>query len=400
MSSFAWLDFSDFDRRRTLEVIQRLSEHDTVDELGIGSVRDGISEVLFPATSVIHTRARYFFFIPWIYQRLEKRGVTGEKFGFEARKAELRLIEVLLASEDSDGTIGSRARQGLKILPSAIYWQALHRLGIRTFPGTRDRYHKTIDRFYATRKIALKNDDGELEDRFRDSNWDKRLPAPPEDFPTSASLALRAVEAEYLKERIIFSGPQTLYRHLVDSEKLVSDCEYPWEVAGFRQLPERIQNQLDHARNFSQTIHSASLVYNLILSRLEGYEDSVAEYSESLDQWADEHASREKAIREWNLSRFWEVAAAGGSRISPQTRLFVESWISLVRETHGKRLSSNLSAQRMIEDRERQLKRGQARVDSKRAREIWRGESGLRQLTYRWGIAHQTIVDIQSGLAN
>ncbi len=399
MSSFSWLDFSDFDRRRTLELIQRLSEHDTVDELGIGSVRDGISEVLFPGTSVIHTRARYFFFIPWIYQRLEKRAVTAERFGFEARKAELRLIEVLLESKDNAGTIGSRARQGLKILPSAIYWQALHRLGIRAFPGTRDRYHKTIDGFYATRRIALKNDDGELESRFRDSNWDKRLPTAPEMFPETASFTLRRMEAEYLRDRIIFSASRTLYRQLVDSNKPVSDCDFPWEIPALGKLPEHIQEQLLHARNFSQTIYSAAILYNLILSRLEKIEESVEEYTEALKGWSDDHGSRAKVIADWDLNRFWQVVAEGGSRISSHTRLFVDSWINLIRATGGRQLSSNTQAQRMIEDRERHLKRGQARVDSKRAREIWRGESGLRPLSYRWGTARQVIVDIQSALS-
>src|SRR5687768_6150777 len=112
VSSFAWLDFSDFERRRALEVIHRLAEHDTVDELGIGSVRDALSEILFPATSVIHTRARYFFFVPWIYLALEKARVPSERIASEAREAELKLIEVLLDSSDSDGTIGKRARQG------------------------------------------------------------------------------------------------------------------------------------------------------------------------------------------------------------------------------------------------------------------------------------------------
>ena len=46
-------------------------EHDTRDELGIGSVRDAFADTLFPGTSTITTRARYFLLVPWTYQRLE-----------------------------------------------------------------------------------------------------------------------------------------------------------------------------------------------------------------------------------------------------------------------------------------------------------------------------------------
>ncbi|HJP60616.1 MAG TPA: DUF6361 family protein, partial [Gemmatimonadaceae bacterium] len=218
-------------------MISRLAEHDTVDELGIGSVRDAISEILFPATSVIHTRARYFFFVPWIYLQLEDSRTSSEKIASAARKAEISLIEVLLASDDAEGTIGSRARQGLKILPSAIYWAALHRLGIRSFRGTRDRYHRSLDRFYANRVLARRNRDEELVERFRTSNWDQHLPAPARDFPNSASLRLRKVEAEYLRERIIFSAPKSLYRYLVESSDPVADADYPWEYPAFHELP-------------------------------------------------------------------------------------------------------------------------------------------------------------------
>ncbi len=36
-------------------------------------------DVLSPGTSTIHTRARYFFFIPWIYGPLEERRMASER---------------------------------------------------------------------------------------------------------------------------------------------------------------------------------------------------------------------------------------------------------------------------------------------------------------------------------
>jgi hypothetical protein len=60
VSQFAWLDFSEHERRKALDVIDLFRERDTRDELGIGTVRDALSDVLFPGTSTIQTRARYF----------------------------------------------------------------------------------------------------------------------------------------------------------------------------------------------------------------------------------------------------------------------------------------------------------------------------------------------------
>ncbi len=39
----AWLDYSERDRKRALDVVGLLREPSTVDELGLGPVRDGMS---------------------------------------------------------------------------------------------------------------------------------------------------------------------------------------------------------------------------------------------------------------------------------------------------------------------------------------------------------------------
>jgi hypothetical protein len=52
------------------------------------------------------------------------------------------------------------------------------------------------------------------------------------------------------------------------------------------------------------------------------------------------------------------------------------------------------TARSLIIDRECQLKRGQARVKGGRALESWGGDSGSRQLDYRWRIAKQMILDV------
>jgi hypothetical protein len=57
MSTFVWLDYSEGERRKMLDVVDLFREHDTRDELGIGSVRDAFADMLFPGTSTIMTRA-------------------------------------------------------------------------------------------------------------------------------------------------------------------------------------------------------------------------------------------------------------------------------------------------------------------------------------------------------
>jgi len=48
-------------------VLALLKEPGTLDELGIGQVRDAFADVLFPGFSTIQTHARYFLAIPRIF---------------------------------------------------------------------------------------------------------------------------------------------------------------------------------------------------------------------------------------------------------------------------------------------------------------------------------------------
>ncbi|MBD2450079.1 hypothetical protein H6G76_23540 [Nostoc sp. FACHB-152] len=43
-SSFSWLDYSEQDKRKMLDVISLFNEKTTRDELGVGSVRDALAE--------------------------------------------------------------------------------------------------------------------------------------------------------------------------------------------------------------------------------------------------------------------------------------------------------------------------------------------------------------------
>ena len=69
-STFAWLDYSESDRRKALDVVDLFREQDMRDELGIGTVRDTIADSLFPGISTIQIRASYLLFILLLYQAL------------------------------------------------------------------------------------------------------------------------------------------------------------------------------------------------------------------------------------------------------------------------------------------------------------------------------------------
>src|SRR5688572_25976446 len=182
MSSFAWLDFSESDRQKALDVIDLFREKGTVDELGLGTIRDAIADLLFPGTSTIMTRARYYLFIPWIYQRHESRKTPSNEIAHAARRDEYQLIEALAKGGDKRGVIGIDSRGALKRLPSTIYWMGLGTWGIRRYPKSLDQYHRAHDSFF-TRRDVLRGDDQHVISGGQLHRWDPALPPPPQGFP-------------------------------------------------------------------------------------------------------------------------------------------------------------------------------------------------------------------------
>jgi hypothetical protein len=72
-STFTWLNYSEHERRKMLDVIDLFGEKTTPDELGLGGVRDAVADLLFPGTTTIQTVAKYFLLVPCMYMDLERK---------------------------------------------------------------------------------------------------------------------------------------------------------------------------------------------------------------------------------------------------------------------------------------------------------------------------------------
>lgn len=401
MSAFVWLDYSERERRRMLDVVDAFREHDTRDELGIGSVRDAFADLLFPGTSTIMTRARYFLLVPWTYQRLEKLRIGSADIAARARKAELNLIQPIEDSDDNDGNIGKVAKTALKRLPSSVYWQGLSVWGIRAFTGAQVQYHRSVDAYYAQsakQRGRVAERDAENDDLVS-PNWHAGLVEAPNDFPVRCSLSLARHEAEYLAERIRLSPgcAGSLLAALVAQPQHDVDVTFAWEHPHFARLPLKLREILDHAHNFSDVMHGAPLLYNLMLAEQAGRKDGVTKYLQNLSEWAEMIANRKDVLTKWNRTQFWETVFSVNPRITAPTRNFVNGWWDFALEL-GVRVCATPAVRMFIRDREHRLKKVLARIDNPRAQELWNGDSGTAQLDFRWNISQKLLSDIFEGL--
>jgi hypothetical protein len=384
MSSFAWLDFAESDRKRALDVIDLFREKGTVDELGIGTVRDAIADILFPGTSTIMTRARYYLFVPWTYLRMEAKKVPSSEIALKARADEIKVIKALVAAGESKGVIGIDAGDSLKRLPSEIYWQGLAILGIRRSGLSRANYHRALDRFYRDGGQSIRGEDGHVIVGGIRRNWDSGLPKAPEGFPGEASLALTEEEAVYLRERIVQSAPSSVFAYMANHPVDVSEVDVPWEHPRAAQMPPKPKADLAYAENFSLVMHGAALTFNLMLAEKSGDDVREGGYTDSLAEWASKVEDYGDRLAAWDRTAFWLWVTHQGARIPTQTKAFAEEWISRVLKLGPAAISKNESVRSLIRIREINLKGELARLKSQRALENWGGASSAEPLDFRW----------------
>ena len=186
VSTFAWIDHSEKQRRQMLEAIDLFREKDTRDELGIAGIRDTFSDMLFPGTGALQTRARYFFFVAWMYLDFAAKRISSAEIARRSRAFEISLIDRLADSADPVGTIGIQARASLQRVPSSIYWNGLKLPRIYQLSGSQADYQRSLDLRAAAAATTRKNDDGEVEGGVARA-WHAGLPTGPAGFPSDGS---------------------------------------------------------------------------------------------------------------------------------------------------------------------------------------------------------------------
>lgn len=385
-SQLAWLDFSERERRQTLDVIDRFQEEDTRDELGIGVIRDAFADHFFPGTSTIQTRLRYFLFVPWILQQLEASHTSTADIKRRSRNRQGRLCNSLIDGGEEVGVIGYRAGINVQRLPSNVYWNGLRQWGILRFSGSEAEYQRGLDGYYLRHRDAICTDDGEPVSGSAASHWDAYLPVAPADLLNATTFALSSAEATYITERIQFLWRGSLLSQIIDLNEMIDDASrFPWEQVSPDVLDDATATALMHARNFSEAMHGAALYYNLMLAEESNREGLNDTYHEKLALWWDDLCGREHDYSQWDQPALWTFLDSIGVRVPVLTRDFVDGWLHLIDEpTQLNGLLASRAARQLIKLREAKLKGPRARLGNASALERWSGKSGTTQLDYRW----------------
>lgn len=377
------------------DIIRLFSDRESRDELGLGQIRDALSDALFPGTSTLLTRARYLLFVPWAYQKAAGRPNPSA----DADRAERDVIHALKASGDYAGLLGMQAGEALKNLPSLIYWSML-------------RHYRILADESLSRADVLRFDgmptgaaDLGVAAPARFSAWSSELPPAPEGFPKTIpdGFRLSADEAGWLRDRILNEAPGTLFAHFAIGQPS-RESFAPWADPAIHGLGGDATQVLSDARAFSALMHGAQLIYNLLLA--EEYEDAgydrvtepASRFREQVAEWGAELPSLVD-LNTWNLDGMLaRVELVRGTPIHFKTRAFVRDWFSLVQQSNPAALADHEAARSFMERREREHKGAQARIGNRARLASWGGSSGAGALVYRWPQVRGILLDIRDGL--
>lgn len=298
-----WVDYSREERETIKELLKVLGESGSLDELGVGIVRDSISDLLYPGTSVLHTRAKYYILIPELFKKAMKSGLTTSS---EVRNLintdQDRIARALRRAIDEEtgtkaaGIIGGRSDRGVKMKPTRIYWNALRTTEIlcNSDMSFDDACSAVAGYNRKTQNMVIKyesEDDGGDADDVGAGNF-ALFTAPCkeriEDYLENPTLHLRKDEADYLRTQFLHVPvmKNTLMEYCLKTKTSyqgVALDDIPTEG-----MPEVLAHNLELATEFANFIYGAYIVYNLL------FIENGGEYAT-----AEEKSRLENKYRDW-----------------------------------------------------------------------------------------------------
>ncbi len=400
-ATLTWLDLTAGDRDKMRRVLDLFNEQGTLDEMGLGNLRDAISDALFPGTSYIQTRLRYVLLIPWIYRRLETRRVRSVDVERAARQAEVDLIGRLEQGEDKKGIIGVYARHSLVRLPSSIYWSALTRWGIFRPQQSLSWYHSHFDALADGRgSVGRADDPGVI--WSRDAHWHPRMPSPPAGFPWEASFALNRDEADFLLGRLEERCAGALLAWLARNGSDSPGDDF-WDDPDALRAPQSIRDTVELARRFSLHVEGMPLLYNLVVAEhrremLDTDDDGelISSFRAELTEWAGREAEE---AQPFDPDPLWELVARRGGLAPHHQRLFIQDWSRHITKLNAGRIANDQQLRELVTERESHLKGARARLGNRSRLMEWKPWVGVGRMDFRWVRVRQFLTDLHRGLA-
>ena len=377
-SKIGWIDFSPLHRERVKRFIELMEEDGVQDELGVGTIRDAMSNKLFPGFSTLHTRAKYFFITPYILLDKERKQRKSESGKDYFNRVEIETNNTIIKFYESckerkeESYFGKFKKDGvLKRQPSEIYWNGITTLRLVNYDGTLDQLlrdkHSTIEELLScnqgddTVKEQGENNKPRVVDAGSADGWIENI--------TEKGLTLTSVEAQILRDRLIKHTPNSLPTELLTNDEV-------WEVykaaaykdKGNEQITnalinfvekayklvenEELRTNLITAHDLSLFLYGPHIAYNLRLAeQVKAAESVIQELRDMGIVWLETLEQRMIDYKRFDISNCMQDV-----NVKPTTRLFLKKVQQLITQ-QGKRQNIETELCDLVEQQERKNKK-------------------------------------------
>lgn len=407
MAEIGWIDFSKKHRNRVNTILDILKPEGRVDELGIGVLRDGLSNRLFPGISTIQTRAKYFFIVPYILWDFLKTTPAERRKKLPTEYLEKEEYEMMwdLADhykhEEGYGVIGISKRRefGEKIArrPSEIYWNGLNVMKCLDSKGlSANSFLNRANRENSESLVHATAEEGHGDDTDAVFENFFHLKVPyVDEWQKDLNLDLHVSEAKFLKDSM--KDLENSILNLVMSNEKATEIflntnqfiHFAKMIVGL-DIDEDLRKDIILAHDFAILMEGAHIAYN---QELQTRFFQIDYFKENWNNWYENLDNKMLDLQNFEINKLFEYAPTTREK----TRTFVKEWLLLVKAPQ----LDIYKKQKLIQEQESFAKGKKARLKYNRKDDIQEGKViGLSLLEYRFSNAKVIIKDTLNSLEN
>lgn len=420
-SKIGWIDFSPSQKDRVKRFIDMIDAGGMLDELGVGVIRDSISNEIFPGFSTLYTRAKYFFITPYIlldwYRSCRNNNEQDGVKYFNKVEGDVNEIisKYFEKSQNNDESyFGKRTRGGeLRRQPSEVYWNGIKRLKLVDSVGSLEQLLN--QKPYAINELCSnERGNGVVRElgELGESSIVHVTPFPGwKDFINEHGLTLQEGEAETLKQHLLDNVPDSLPALLVsDSGRDSGIWKKYKEVKGKRiesnvlnnpmicfieQVHSEIANStlkenLIQAHNFSLFMYGPHIAYNISLRNK--FNADTAELKKKGNLWFEKMKSDEM-IKDFDIT-----SCLGWGKLKQCTKDYLREVQKLVSDA-GSWENIEQDMCDWAKQQEKNNKRNKSRFENDNNIDVSR-EYGLGLINYRYHAVLSVVDDIYNHIAS
>lgn len=404
MAQFGWIDFSPKDRQRVGTILELMKPSGQVDELGIGTIRDGLADRLFPGISTIQTRAKYFFIIPYILQDFLRLSASDRSRKTPSKYLDDREHEIMWdlaelytsrGEENTSRVIGITKKRGERIVrrPSEIYWNGLNKFKCIDSKGISANSFLNNANKYSLETLAHSIEEEDNKDDLDagfENFFNVKVPVK-ENWEKDLDLSLSYEEASYLREAIK-DLDNTLLAYIISNKEVYEEFKISNSFSDFAKfcVKEDISDELKRdiilAHDFAELMVGAHLAYN---QELQNHFYQSNPFNDKWNDWYDNFKDRMIAPEYFDPNSLFVYTN------SNKAGWFVNEWWKLVNTD----TLDSLKKSKILKKQEFLAKGRKARIYNNKRNDVKEAVPlGLGRLNYRFGNAKIIINDIFEGL--